>query len=207
MSVVSPRRTQVERSANTRRKLASAAFDLIQNDGFANFRVAFVAKEAGVSQGGQLHHFPTKDEMTLAAIEYGLELALIRTKTNLAAFRANEDVITAISEDCRDYYFSPSFDVALDVIKGSASKKQLREQIAKAHREYRKIAEDDWHKLLINRGWSKPDASDLIEMTASLVRGFAIRAMIRPNEKQVTRLMNRWKQMVQLSFQKSGKLS
>ena len=198
------RRTQEERSAATRRTLAKAAFELIRREGFASFRVAAVAKEAGVSQGGQLHHFPTKDLMTMAAIEHAISVARARTDRNLAAYDGDADVVSAIAEDSAEYYYSASFDVAMDVSKSASGNSDLRRQIARAHRAYREHAEQSWLEILVDKGWNRQDGEDLIAMTASLVRGFAIRAMIRPDDNGLERLVERWREMVALYFKGSG---
>lgn len=198
------RRTQGERSAATRRKLAKAAFELIRRDGFASFRVAAVAKEAGVSQGGQLHHFPTKDLMAMAAIEHAISIARARTDRNLAAYVGSDDVVSAIAKDSAEYYYSASFDVAMDVSKSASGNPELRRQIARAHRAYREHTEQSWLEILMNEGWGRRDGEDLIAMTASLVRGFAIRAMIRPGNDELERLLERWREMVALYFEYPG---
>jgi AcrR family transcriptional regulator len=198
------RRTQEARSATTRRNLAKAAFELIRREGFANFRVAAVAKEAGVSQGGQLHHFPTKDLMAMAAIEHAISVARARTDRNLAAYDGSTDVVSAIARDSAEYYYSASFDVAMDVSKAASGNPDLRRQIARAHRTYRDHAELSWLEILMHEGWGRQDGEDLIAMTASLVRGFAIRAMIRPDDNELERLLKRWREMVALYFKGPG---
>ena len=200
MSATPNRRTQEERSSITQQKLAEAAFNLIREKGYANFRVASVAKEAGVSQGGQLHHFPTKDLMTMAAIEHAIGAAKLNTIQNLERYTESQEIISAITTDCRDYYFSANFDVAMDVTKGASDNPELRRQIARQHRIFRSYAEDGWHGILVDQGWSTNDARDMIAMTASLVRGFAIRSMLKAGNKEIDRLMALWQQMVHESF-------
>jgi AcrR family transcriptional regulator len=200
MSAVQPRKTQEQRSAKTQHLLARAAFELIKESGYANFRVASVAKAAGVSQGGQLHHFPSKDLMTMAAIDYAIELAERVTARNLKSYAATDDVVAAITEDSADYYFSASFDVAMDVTKAASANPDLRKSIAVAHRRYRSDAEGGWLQILLSQGWQQSEAQDLIAMTASLVRGFAIRSMIRPDRREIDRLMAVWRAMVTQYF-------
>ena len=192
MTAKSQRRTQEQRSAQARELLSRAAFELIRDNGYANFRIAAVAKHAGVSQGGQLHHFPTKNAMTMAAIEYAIEEARARTEQNLAAFESGADLITAIIEDSMEYYFSANFDVAMDITRSMSHDKALRRDIASAHRHYRAYAEDSWLERLTSNGWANGDARDLIDMTTSLARGFAIRAMIHPDTTTFNRLTQRW---------------
>ena len=63
---------QAERSARMQRRLAQAAYEVIRDGGYVHFRTAAVARAAGVSQGAQLHHFPTKNSLAEAAIDYEL---------------------------------------------------------------------------------------------------------------------------------------
>src|SRR4249919_1715852 len=91
MSALQARMTQDQRSALTKDKLARAAFEVIRDVGYAGFRTAAVAKAAGVSQGGQLHHFPTKDDLALAAVEYCNALAARKTEENLVRFSADDE--------------------------------------------------------------------------------------------------------------------
>ena len=63
------RRTQEERSAETRARLLDATIDCLVELGYARTTTTLVAERAGVSRGAQLHHFPTKEELVLAALE------------------------------------------------------------------------------------------------------------------------------------------
>lgn len=47
----------------------TAAFALVCREGAAGLTLEAVAKEAGLSKGGLLHHFPTKDALVRALVE------------------------------------------------------------------------------------------------------------------------------------------
>jgi AcrR family transcriptional regulator len=64
------RRTNEERSAETRARLLDATIDCLVELGYARTTTTTVAGRAGVSRGAQLHHFPTKEELVLAAVEH-----------------------------------------------------------------------------------------------------------------------------------------
>lgn len=63
------RRTQGERSAKTRADLLDATIDCLAVAGYARTTTTEICERAGVSRGAQLHHFPTKEELVLAAVE------------------------------------------------------------------------------------------------------------------------------------------
>ena len=74
------RATQEERSRAMRLRLLEATVELLVERGFAGTSTTLVSQRAGVSRGAQLHHFPTKNDLVLAAVEHlsavrGAELA------------------------------------------------------------------------------------------------------------------------------------
>jgi len=195
------RLTQEQRSNLTREKLSRAAFEVIRDVGYSGFRTAAVAKAAGVSQGGQLHHFPTKDDLAFAAIQYAYGLAQQKTADNLTRFASAADPIRAIIEDSMDFYFSSAFDVAVEVVKAATQHTALQRDIAELSRRFRDFAERGWLEKLVERGWSVADASDIIDLTTSLVRGFAIRKWMHRDSGQFKRLLDRWVDIVYASFE------
>jgi AcrR family transcriptional regulator len=200
MAVVE-RRTQEQRSSEMRRRLARAAFEQIRDRGFAQFRTAAVSRNAGVSQGAQLHHFPTKDDLAIAAIEYGYQLSEETTIANFARFDSASDPepVAALIDDCATFY-GTAFDVGLDIVKGSATNLELRRRIGELSRANRDFAERGWLARLVAHGWSVADAQDVLDMTTSLVRGFAVRRWIRRDSGQHERLLARWVEIVYASF-------
>lgn len=71
---------QQAKSAETRRRILDSALVVIRRDGVRGLTLQRAATEAGVSKGGLLHHFATKDELlqalldqTMADADRGLE--------------------------------------------------------------------------------------------------------------------------------------
>lgn len=63
------RRTQEERSSETRAKLLDATIASLQDVGYGSTTTRRVAELAGVSQGAQTHHFPHRVDLVAAAIQ------------------------------------------------------------------------------------------------------------------------------------------
>ena len=64
------RRTQEERSAETRARLLDATVESLIEVGYAHTTTTAVCARAGLSRGAQLHHFPTKSELVIAAVAH-----------------------------------------------------------------------------------------------------------------------------------------
>jgi AcrR family transcriptional regulator len=64
-----PRRTQAERSAAMRGRIIAAAIDSLVELGHAKTTTLEVQRRAGVSRGALLHHFPSRAELLVAAVD------------------------------------------------------------------------------------------------------------------------------------------
>ncbi|MBX9885102.1 MAG: TetR/AcrR family transcriptional regulator [Novosphingobium sp.] len=62
------RRTQGERSAETRRKILSSSVELLHQIGYAGATTSQIAKAAGVSLGALQHQYPTKAGLMAAVV-------------------------------------------------------------------------------------------------------------------------------------------
>ena len=67
--------TKLPRSLATRTKLLDAACDVIRAQGYAATTVDDICAAAGVTKGSFFHHFPSKEQLGIAAIEQFNEAA------------------------------------------------------------------------------------------------------------------------------------
>lgn len=79
------RRSQGERRAETQEALLAATIDCLIDLGYARTTTREVARRAGVSRGAQTHHYPTKDDLVVAAVEHLFE---VEGRRFVARFRA-----------------------------------------------------------------------------------------------------------------------
>src|ERR1700759_2638380 len=70
---VKTRRTQAERTGETRRRLLDASVEVMGSKGYAGFRPADVADAAGVSRGAMTRPSPSKDDLVMALVEHVFE--------------------------------------------------------------------------------------------------------------------------------------
>lgn len=97
-TVIRPRRTQEERTRQTRARLLDATIDCLVEAGYKGTTVARVARRAGTSAGAQQHHFPTKAELVTAAVEHLAEarMAAIRDRVSELDGSALEGAVAAL---------------------------------------------------------------------------------------------------------------
>jgi AcrR family transcriptional regulator len=65
----SQRITQIERTERSKAKIIEAANHYFAENGYHGTAMADIAKEAGLTGPGLLHHFPNKEELLIAVLE------------------------------------------------------------------------------------------------------------------------------------------
>lgn len=117
-----PRRTQVERTAQTVGRLLDATIAAIVEVGYAGSSTREIGERAGVSQGGLFRHFRSRKELLVAALGRVHE-------RQLAALQeaANDDDEFAVLAAIRDISRSPEAVVGLELCVAARTDTELLE--------------------------------------------------------------------------------
>lgn len=187
-----------------RGRIARAAFDLIAERGHSAFRTAAVADRAGVSQGAQVHHFATKDGLTLAAVEYAFAHASARTEEVIAeGLAASDDPISLMLNDFRLFFFNDDFWVSLDIAINGSKTPALKDGIREIVPRYRLAVYQRWVSLLHDAGWSEDDAGEIVRMSAALVAGLSIRTIFDDVDRYLESTLAKWRRIVDATWPKA----
>lgn len=187
------RRTQAERTDETRNRVLVAAATVLRRKGYAGLRTDEVARVAKVSRGAQQYHFPTKDSLVLATAEFLMRESLERGQARAQAARSGSDPVEAIIQDCMDFFLGPDFATILDLVLAGSKDRALREQIYGYTRQSRLGVEAAWLKLLCEQGLPEPRAEKVLWLTISIVRGFSVRALWQRDDALFRELLDEWK--------------
>jgi AcrR family transcriptional regulator len=177
-------------------RILKAAAQLIRRRGYARFRTAEVAAEAGVSRGAQLHHFPTKDSLVVATLEHVFEQAQIVSRRRAAAANRPRDLIEAVIEDAREFFFSEHFMVAIDIVLSTSTDQAVRKRILDISRKARRPVETAWAEALVANGVRAAAASDIVALTLGVVRGMALRTLWDNDPTWFDQLFALWRRMI-----------
>jgi AcrR family transcriptional regulator len=94
VAVTGVRKVQ-DRSLATRARLLDAALESLVEVGYSATTTIEVARRAGVSRGAQLHHFPTRADLLVAAVEHLLARRMDGFRAALAAVEPGADLLDA----------------------------------------------------------------------------------------------------------------
>ena len=109
------RRSQAERTTETRARIVQAVHDCISEQGFARTTAAEIAKRAGVTWGAAQHHFGGKDGILLAVLEdsfarFAAKLAEVPDDARL------EERVAQFVERAWEHFASPHYRSTFEIL-------------------------------------------------------------------------------------------
>lgn len=188
-----PRRSQAERSEAMKARLTVAAYETVATGGLEALRIRTVAETAGVSQGALMHHFPDKDALIVAAIEYALELARRDSATWLEKQADSpEAALRAMLEEFRTFFFSDRFWVAIGITIEASKDPQVFPAIRQRVADLRTPVYQAWTDRLVLFGWQPEVAQKAVRSGAALVTGTATRRLWAEVDDVTTAIEEDW---------------
>ena len=182
---------QEERTRAMRARLLEATVELLVEKGYAGTSTTLVSERAGVSRGAQLHHFPTKQDLVVAAVLHVTEVR----GAELAA--ASENLPTgpkrtrAVLQVLGDHFTSPVFTAALELWVAARTDPELLAEVAplelKVGRETHRMTLD-----LLGADESQAGVRELVQATLDLVRGLGLANTISDDRRRRTRILDQW---------------
>ena len=182
---------QEERTRAMRARLLEATVELLVEKGYAGTSTTLVSERAGVSRGAQLHHFPTKQDLVVAAVQHvtevrGAELAAAAENLPTGPKRTR-----AVLQVLGDHFTSPVFTAALELWVAARTDHDLLAEVAplelKVGRETHRMTLD-----LLGADESQPGVRELVQATLDLVRGLGLANTISDDRRRRTRILDQW---------------
>ncbi|ESP98883.1 TetR/AcrR family transcriptional regulator [Streptomyces sp. CHA1] len=180
--VTSPKQ---DRSRATRQRLLAAAVACLAEHGWAGSTVSVVAERAGVSRGAAQHHFPTREDLFTAAVEYVAE----ERSTALRAL-APEGRAEAV-EALVDLYTGDLFRAALHLWVAASDEPQLGARVteleARVGRETHHIA-----VALLDADESRPGVRELVQGLLDMARGLGLANLLTDDAARRRKVVAQW---------------
>ena len=190
------RRSNVDRSAATRRQIFEATVRCLETGGYGAVTNIRVADEAGVSRGAMMHHFPTRAELLAATLEYAYSKTkayrgkrLAKLPAGLPRYRALIDLAWATAR-------MPEGVAVNEVRSGSRSDPEIRNAVT----PMMSALSDDYGRFvgsLVREAGLIPNAEihGLTATTVMAMRSLAVNTFTYPREQLVRNVLNTLKTM------------
>lgn len=182
---------QAERRRITRSKLLDATIDSLIDLGYARTTTVEVGERTGLSRGTQLHHFPSKADLLVAAIEHLADERSKEFEAELAArFEKGDDPVDAMVDVLWGMFSDPIYWATIELMVAARTDPELLEKLEAFERSLGGRIYAAFKELTGRQG---RDAKASLEMTLYFMRGLAMERIFRQNEAHYAHLLSRWK--------------
>ncbi len=182
---------QADRTRAMRARLLEATVELLVERGFTGTTTTLVSERAGVSRGAQLHHFPTKNDLVVAAVEHLTELRGAELADAVAQLPTGKRRTRAVVEMLGDHFASPVFTAALELWVAARTDAALLAAVSPLEQRVGR----ETHRLTVTAlgaDESRPGVRELVQATLDLVRGLGLAATITDDSARRRRILEEW---------------
>ena len=189
------RTPQQERSRATQARLLEATVDCLVKHGWSGTTTTLVAARAGVSRGAQLHHYPTKAALVMAAVEHLAERRAEEIRSEAAALPAGPGRLDRVIDMLAVAFTGPLFVAALEVWVAARTDADLRAALvpleARVGREMHRLTVD-----LLGADERRPGVREAVQATLDLLRGLGVASLLSDDSPRRRALLAAWKRQL-----------
>jgi AcrR family transcriptional regulator len=182
-------RRQEERSRATRRRVLDATVDCLVERGWSGTTTTLVAERAGVSRGAQLHHYRTKSDLVVAAVEHLAERRAGELRRAAAA--TPPDGVAAAVDLLATLFTGRLYAAAIEVWVAARSDETLREALVPVETRLGR----DTHRLavaLLGADEARPGVREAVQATLDLMRGLGVADLLTDDSLRRARVLAEW---------------
>ncbi|WP_405797976.1 TetR/AcrR family transcriptional regulator [Streptomyces sp. NBC_01506] len=185
-----------DRSRATRRRLLEAAVSCLAEHGWAGSTVSVVAERAGVSRGAAQHHFPTREDLFTAAVEYVAEerSTALRALGPAGPTRRREVVEAVVA-----LYTGTLFRAALHLWVAASDEEQLRPRVteleARVGREAHRMTVE-----LLGADESVPGVRETVQGLLDMARGLGLATLLTDDTQRRNRVVAQWARILETAL-------
>ncbi|GAA1879788.1 TetR family transcriptional regulator [Asanoa iriomotensis] len=186
------RTPQQERSRATQARLLDAAVDSLVELGWAGTTTTVIAERAGVSRGAQLHHYPTKAALVMAAVEHLADRRAAEIRAEAASLPTGAQRVDRVIDMLAAAFTGPLYAAALEVWVAARTDPELRTALvpveARVGRELHRLTVE-----LLGADERRPGVRESVQATLDLMRGLGVANLLSDDAARRAALLREWK--------------
>ena len=198
-SVLSPkkRRTQEERSTETKKRLLEATIDCLNELGFNKTGTVEIARRAGVSRGALMHHFPSKHDLIVATAEYHWNRIAEEVRNLAMTMHGGQLSLDAFIDGIWNKVFlirgsSATIEMIIAARTDSKLRRELVPMLNRLYSNYDEI----WSQFFHNSGVSPERIEMLFDLTIELLRGMTLQRVLKDEPEYYQKFLDSWKTII-----------
>lgn len=168
------RRTQAERRATTRAALLDAALACLIEEGYASLTTRNVAERAGVSQGTQMHYFPTRAAFVAEAVRHvAFKLAAEMREQDTLQPRSDRRRLELMLDRTWEIHTGPVFQATMELWVAARTDPEIRAAMEEVSRDVTRMIGTGAAELFPEL-MARPRAGEVLDMGLAIMRGLAM---------------------------------
>lgn len=181
-----PRRTNAERSAETRGAIIQAAIELLFSRGHTVTTTIAVASRARVSRGAMLHHFPTRVEMLIAVADHIVKWQREQRRAKSRELEPGMKRYYAAADINWEVQKQPATIALLEIMLATRSDPQLRKGFAPFIKQMREMRQNAAIGVAGDlEVTDRATVSTMLYLHQATLRGLAIHLLCTGDEQAV----------------------
>jgi AcrR family transcriptional regulator len=171
------RRSQEERSAETRGRLVQAAIQVLSESGYANLTISKVTQRAGLTNGAMQHHFPSRGDLMLALMDAVYPVLQIPFKAIAAEELPLRERVSDVIDRLWEIYSRREYLAIWDIALGSQGDPDLWVRLRSYQKDISTRMRDEFIALFPDVDMGPDEVERVFSLTISYMRGFALQMM------------------------------
>lgn len=173
---------QEERSTQTRRRILEATVLCLAEHGYTGTTIAQVSLQAGVSRGAEMHHFPKKEALVIAALEYLFEQRINESREIAKRPTAHGmDRLSSVVDLLWAVYKGPAFQAWIELVVASRTDPALREAVLRISQGFSQASIEIWQDLMRPNSFDPDSLRVLDRVVNGQLEAIAISRILYPS--------------------------
>ncbi|PPC76611.1 TetR/AcrR family transcriptional regulator [Pokkaliibacter plantistimulans] len=197
---MSTKRSQSERSRETQGQVMKATLECILQKGIRETSTVDVARQAGVSRGALMHHYPSKEALMHAALETLLSDEITKVQAMASDVSAGKMDFDAFLQALWEHFAGDLFMITLEYLTAARTDPAIQDVLTPLAAHYNESMEQIWEQLIGNEH-GQHQRRVALNVTLCMLRGMAAQSIWRDDPVLYQGMLQFWKKtLIDIGF-------
>lgn len=199
------RQNQEERSRQTQARVTQATIECILAKGIRATSTVDVARQAGVSRGALVHHYPSKTLLMQAALEDLLSREVESVREMAVKVKAGELDFDSLLKALHEHFKGDLYMVTLEYLTNARTDPDIMKVLVPLAANFNGSLEQIWEQLVASANHTSHQNRVALNATLCMMRGMGAQSIWRDDPELYREMLLFWKEtLLELGFSASG---